>query len=490
MTLVGVALDLHIVICTFLHPSDILSLRKTCKTLQLVTRQRLIWIDALHRVCLENTLFLPSFPIPNMSDAELEQAAIAPRRWIELSASFATQGISGSESGLSPTVTRFIDDPFGVDHATGNRAFTELILVPGGRYMVGYSRNGVGVWDLGYMSSADCKLIASLRLEHGSGYGDVHATSDGMGLIIFLLRPYYECNCSCYEIYPQSKTPQLIQIACLDFHHFPGPYCGQSYILSDNIILYNYFSHGIALKVWDYRLNASASFTAEVDAKKFDYNTEVLATKTALVILHEGGILIWAIPPLSQPADFDRDNIPRLQPLIRLKFPDGLARHPEPPIWRRMSRWYSGSSQPLYFDMVHERHLELQRFKIIIKPDLSDATLHFIDTLQLTPRDSERLATPSTSNICEDTMVSFWDTSDDCGIYTGSILSHPTNTVSHRDPYAVSILLPVDGRGHSHSLCPASGRFVHLDYDDHDDISTIVVVDFLPHSTLDPQRSL
>ncbi|KAF8800465.1 hypothetical protein BYT27DRAFT_6832561 [Phlegmacium glaucopus] len=150
-----------------------------------------------------------------------------------------------------------------------------------------------------------------------------------------------------------------------------------------------------------------------------------------------------------------------------------------------MSSWYFGSSQPLYFDMVHPRHPELQRFKIIIKPDLSDATLHFINTLQLTPRDFERVATPSTSNICEDTLVSF---PDQCGIYTGSIsLSHTTNTISQGDSYVVSMLLPVDGCGSSHSLCPASGRFVHLDwyYDYYPGrTSRIVVVDFLPHSRI------
>ncbi|KAF8804223.1 hypothetical protein BYT27DRAFT_7259405 [Phlegmacium glaucopus] len=233
-----------------------------------------------------------------------------------------------------------------------------------------------------------------------------------------------------------------------------------------------------------YYLTSSASFTAEVDAKNFDYNIEVLATKTAIVILHEEGVFIWGIPPLSQPADFNCDNLPRLPPLIRLKFPDGLAHHPEFPLWRTMSSWYFGSSQSLHFDMVHERHPELQRFKITIKPDLSEATLHFISTLQLTARDFEWVATPCTSNICEDTMVSFWDTLDHCGIYTGSILSHPTNSVSHRDPYVVSMLLPVDGCPSSHSLCPASGRFVHLDWDDPRDINKIVVNDFLPHSRL------
>ncbi|KAF8801190.1 hypothetical protein BYT27DRAFT_7342089 [Phlegmacium glaucopus] len=470
MALVDIGLDLQMIICTFLHPSDILSLRKTCKTLQLATRQRLIWIDALHRVCLENTLFLPSFPIPDMSDVELERAAIAPRRWIELSASFSTEGVSGSEARLSPTATRIINDPF-ENGPEGGSANTKLIIVPGGRYMVVYSRNGLGIWDLGYMSSADCKLIALLGPEASSHLGDVHATPDGMGLVIFLLRRYKN-NCSCYEIYPQSETPQLTQIAHLDF-----AYSRYRYILSDNIIWYTPLPHEIIFRVWDYRLNASVSFTAEVDVAKVDYNMRVLITKTAIVVLHEEGIWIWAIPPLAQPANFDHENLARLPPLIRLKFPDGLALHPEPPTWITMSSWYFGSSQPLYFDMVHAGHLRLQRFKLIIKPDLSDATLHFINTLQLNAHDSEDMGTPSTSNICDDILVCFWDTFNQYGVYTGSIISHPTNTISHRDPSVLSMLLPLDGCGHSHSLCPASGRLVHLDWGD---IDRIVVFDFLP----------
>ncbi|KAF8801207.1 hypothetical protein BYT27DRAFT_7198526 [Phlegmacium glaucopus] len=473
MALVDIGLDLQIIICTFLHPSDILSLRKTCKTLQLATRERLIWIDALHRVCLQNTLFLPSFPIPDMSDMELERAAIAPRRWIELSASFSTQGFSGSEARLSPTATRIINDPFengpeGRDHCAN------LILVPGGRYMVGYSRDGLRVWDLGYMSSADCKLIASLGPGDISHLGDVHATPDGMGLIIFLLRRYKN-NCCCYEIYPQSETPQLTQIAHLDFAQSHPRY---RYILSDNIIWYAALPNEIIFRVWDYRLNASVSFTAEVDKAMLHYdNMRALMTKTAIAILHQEGIWIWAIPPLAQPANLDCENLAQLPPLIRLKFPDGVALHPEPPEWRILSSWYFGSSQPLYFDMVHARHLQLQRFKLIIKPDLSDATLHLINTLQLTAHDSEGAVTPSVSNICEDILVSFWDTLDRCGIYTGSILSHPTNTIPCGDPFVVSMVLPVDGCGHSHSLCPVSGRFVYLDWGD---IDRIVVFDFLP----------
>ena len=40
---------------------------KTCKVFELATRTRIVWVAALHRVCLDNTLFLPSFPIPDMT---------------------------------------------------------------------------------------------------------------------------------------------------------------------------------------------------------------------------------------------------------------------------------------------------------------------------------------------------------------------------------------------------------------------------------------
>ena len=44
-----------------------------------------------HVVCLDYTLFLSSFPIPNMINLELEQAMIAPHRRIELCGAFKKQ---------------------------------------------------------------------------------------------------------------------------------------------------------------------------------------------------------------------------------------------------------------------------------------------------------------------------------------------------------------------------------------------------------------
>jgi hypothetical protein len=48
----------------------------------------IIWIDALHQVCLDNISFLPIFPIDNMSALELEQAVVMPGKWLRLCACF------------------------------------------------------------------------------------------------------------------------------------------------------------------------------------------------------------------------------------------------------------------------------------------------------------------------------------------------------------------------------------------------------------------
>ena len=117
-----------------------------------------------------------------MSDLELEKAAMGPRRWIELCCAFEKQLLDDPGAILRPRSTRIINDslPTGVDYYETYHFF----VVPGGRYVVIYSFNHISVLDLGYTSSADCKLIASVGLESGYKTCAVQATPDGMGLII------------------------------------------------------------------------------------------------------------------------------------------------------------------------------------------------------------------------------------------------------------------------------------------------------------------
>ena len=116
-----------------------------------------------------------------MSDLEIENAAMGPRRWIELCSAYEKQILKDPAAILRPRSTRIIDHLFAteVDYEAST-----FFLVPGGRYLVIHSDN-IFVLDLGYTSSSDCKLIASVELEVRYKNFMVQVTPDGMGLTIF-----------------------------------------------------------------------------------------------------------------------------------------------------------------------------------------------------------------------------------------------------------------------------------------------------------------
>ena len=120
-----------------------------------------------------------------MSDLELEQAAMAPHRWIELCGGFKKRDPDyyfGEK--LCLRTTRIIRD----DDVT-MESVPNIFLVPGGRYLVVATIKRLLVWDLGYVSNTHCTLIASVGLAGGSRYGlicMVQVTPDNMGLIILV----------------------------------------------------------------------------------------------------------------------------------------------------------------------------------------------------------------------------------------------------------------------------------------------------------------
>jgi hypothetical protein len=81
---------------------------------------------------------------------------------------------------------------------------------------------------------------------------------------------YY--NCSVFEIYPQSETPHLTQIAHLDCDPTRDP---PVYLLPGTVIWHGLYEDGIIFRVWDYRLNHSISFSVDVDVEKFEFNVKV-----------------------------------------------------------------------------------------------------------------------------------------------------------------------------------------------------------------------
>ena len=144
-----------------------------------------------------------------------------------------------------------------------------------------------------------------------------------------------------------------------------------------------------------------------------------------------------------------------------------------------LSSWYFGS-ESVYFDIFHT-DLKLQRFKIIIKPDLSDVSLYFINMSEIMSDDLMKLLGTGGScarsscdriydgyMICEGALVYFWSNWNTRFqpemLYTGLILTSApfTNAVMGWNERIQPI----------HSLCPASGRFVYCT-----DGSDVVVAD-------------
>ena len=113
------------------------------------------------------------------------------------------------------------------------------------------------------------------------------------------------------------------------------------------------------------------------------------------------------------------------------------------------------------------------RFKIILEPDLSTASLDVVNMSELTPHNFPFVYMED-YRICEDTLVSCWfvhanrlDTPSrsrfQWGVYTGSMSARFSNITSGP---AFKMLLPDIRSMCRYIFCPASGRFVLRDIDD------------------------
>ena len=193
--------------------------------------------------------------------------------------------------------------------------------------------------------------------------------------------------------------------------------------------------------------------------------------KTAVIVLCEEAVLIWAIPPLlPQPPDFFDDNPTHIPPLFTIPFPspDGIVLHHKLELfrWKTTSSWYFGSSQPLYFDMLCHDSM-LYTFKLIVKPDLSDASLRVINTSGPTPYNVFDRCFES-YRICEDNLVSWWIDcyldGNRCLVCTGLLSAAARFAIVSRGG-PISRMLLTDFVQYTYNLfpCPATGRFVYLD---------------------------
>ncbi|KAF8802596.1 hypothetical protein BYT27DRAFT_7172643 [Phlegmacium glaucopus] len=453
----GFSLDLQILICEFLHPTQILALRQTCKAFHEATSRRVVWIHALMRICHENSLFLPTFPIPDMSDAELECAATAPLRWIALSSS----KVRNNDGVLPPRRTRFIKNPFAlmlkVPDPTGG---SDLYLVPGGRYLVTSTLDYLGVWDLGYCSDRDMSSNMKLWVAMAQYLANfcVHPTLDGLGIRILTYCPRPSDNVMyfrVFEIYPQKQTPELSQIAelILDLQDEDI-----AYSLNGNVAVILTKDTG-RITVWDFKANTMADWHG---GSCLLYQI-IKVTKTAVIFRCANAgrgnspesLWIFQIPPLTiHTSLFDDEDLPSIAPCLKIKLP-------QPPISssKTPDSWYyfdDLSSPPFYYiDSKYGRR------KLDITCDLSQAS--FVSTAK--PETLRKYTNRGASmeyRICEDRFMSIYD-------------HKRVSTCTTWTPSGTAVLTPlaiahVDPR----YFCPTSARLVRKEID-----GDFVIFDFL-----------
>jgi len=175
----------------------------------------------------------------------------------------------------------------------------------------------------------------------------------------------------------------------------------------------------------------------------------VIATETAVIVVCQEKVLIWAIPHLlPQPPDFlDYDSwhptdVTDIPPLFTIPFPDDIDIRFVG--WRTTSSWYYGSQNPIHFDMLCQNST-LFSFQIKLKSDLSSASLHFVKRYL---NDSE-LDVVDGCHICENSLFSCQLHKDgNCALEFSNIFA------------ALPDLVPFYGSTYRFLPCPASGKFV------------------------------
>jgi hypothetical protein len=149
---------------------------QTCRALCQASRQPIVWMTALRRMCSDHDLFVPSFPIDTgMSLSQLEHVATSPERFL----SCLRHNLPGGS--IEPLKTRTLDitmDP---------SVPVELArLVPGGRYLFTLSAKTVKLWDIGFhanmpMNKVPIASMLDIIFPTSHVFRAIQPTADGLG---------------------------------------------------------------------------------------------------------------------------------------------------------------------------------------------------------------------------------------------------------------------------------------------------------------------
>jgi len=146
-----VGIDVIAQILSFVDPKDIVMLQRVCKGLATASRERVVWRNALRLVSEQHGIYTATFPIRDMTTAQLQHAATSPAKFT----AFLRQELRPPKNKLpveliEPKLTRELP---------GNCCFERAFLVPGGRYILTmiYTETEsylMELWDIGFSTDS------------------------------------------------------------------------------------------------------------------------------------------------------------------------------------------------------------------------------------------------------------------------------------------------------------------------------------------------
>ncbi|EDR11114.1 uncharacterized protein LACBIDRAFT_315527 [Laccaria bicolor S238N-H82] len=274
--------------CLVLTASSSFFFIETSKLLCTVTKLRIVWINALRRVCLMHGINLSTFyPLENLSQIELEHAALSPFKFIKYA--------KASEGDIKPVVTRILKPRlppvFSTDDEDVPFICVTLLLIPGGRFLFADTmQHGVPLWDLGIHAGIPMKLspLAVLPTAPGSFVSVTSPTPDGHGVYVCIeqMSLNMDNRVSIYEIYPSSPdvayrlTHSLKVEGTLD----------NAYIHKNTLAC---SSRNNLITVWDFIQNKAISW--EYNHVIHQPNGAILFADT-LLLVELGKLTVWDVP--------------------------------------------------------------------------------------------------------------------------------------------------------------------------------------------------
>ncbi|KAJ7512802.1 hypothetical protein B0H11DRAFT_2213365 [Mycena galericulata] len=339
LTLNEFPMDTLIHIQSFMDPTDILSLRQASKLMASATKHRIVWLDALRRVCALHEVSMLTYPIENMSPAELEHAATSPERFLAQ--------VSKTTDVLIPALSTRLLQPrlpkssIGPPGPLGEVSLMRLI--PGGRYLViSNDAARISVWDLGYGPAAiiDPHPFASIVLGHSPKEIFIQPTKDhhGFRLLVYYTDGNALVEIMVFEVYPAAEKPTF---TCIAKRRIFSPKLGAVTLIPDKFVCY----HDFLVTIWDFVEDSSAVVHV------YQPLLSITASPTTIFGQHDEGISVIEIPPLHPTGTPAAEAVVETAtPLMMLSHVHAVFEH-SADIYASQGDWHSSPDVPVVLDV-------------------------------------------------------------------------------------------------------------------------------------------